>query len=703
MSTATWRELHLPQSLPSDSARGFLRSLAADRSRGALVIEAVGQGGSVSYRLGGSPGALSDVGHACAAFMPGVEIGRVAGRPEIDLALRLHGRRLAAGIASDRAAEISRAVLSALATAREGETLLLQVVLGAGIPPQAPRSRPPDPRQNLWSHVVSGPRPAPPSTANQMREREGQFQLTVFIRLGAAATSVSRQQALLRALVAALRTALGPGTRFDFRPADANRLDALPQRFGNPLSVDELVGMLGWPLDVDSYPGLPAPHPKKLRLLNPPKEVTRVFGETDAPGDPLPIGLDIAGALYHSLILGPTGSGKSNLALSQIVADMEAGRGVVVVDPQHGLVDQILKRAPAHRRDDIVVLDPSEEHPVGFNPLHSVQRSPELVADSILTIFRDLYPEMFGPRVADVLQAVLVSLAQTPGSTLTWIVPLLTDAAFRGNVVRSLADDYLRDFWLQFEHLSPAARSQWVSPVLARLRRLVLNPSLRRVLDQPKPRFDLSDIFGERPRILLVRLNSGVISESVAAILGSLLVNALYDQILGRAKVPPSDREPVSIFVDEAPAFVRLGGELEEATARSRALGAAWTFMAQFLDQFSPAMRVALQHNARNVVSFAVQSSDAKTLAAEAPQLEPADFMGLEKFHYYARLVRDGHPAPWISGRTLPPGPVISDPVELRRRSQANYGRLATDTAPVSLPQTSVPPDTIGRRPRRRA
>src|SRR3546814_16360960 len=95
-------------------------------------------------------------------------------------------------------------------------------------------------------------------------------------------------------------------------------------------------------------------------------------------------------------------------------------------------------------------------------------------------------------------------------------------------------------------------------------------------MDQAQPRFDLAEVFTKR-KILVVPLNSGVLGNDAAKLLGSLLVTSLRNLALARTSLPARERYPVSIYIDEAQDFLRLGGELPDALARSRSLALART------------------------------------------------------------------------------------------------------------------------------
>ena len=61
---------------------------------------------------------------------------------------------------------------------------------------------------------------------------------------------------------------------------------------------------------------------------------------------------------------------------------------------------------------------------------------PELVADNLLTIFKQLYGKYIGPRSADILYASLLTLAQRDDASLVTLPLLLTNAGVRRSQLR---------------------------------------------------------------------------------------------------------------------------------------------------------------------------------------------------------------------------------------------------------------------------
>ena len=62
----------------------------------------------------------------------------------------------------------------------------------------------------------------------------------------------------------------------------------------------------------------------------------------------------------HMYIIGKTGTGKSQFLEEMIIQDIQAGKGVAVVDPHGDLIEGVLSRIPPIGAEDVIYFDPSD-------------------------------------------------------------------------------------------------------------------------------------------------------------------------------------------------------------------------------------------------------------------------------------------------------------------------------------------------------
>ena len=687
-----WHQLRFAVPLATETAVGLVERILADASLGRVVLELRALGGQATWAVGSRAG--ERLVSVVRELVPGCRVSRRFSRRAVSQAVVVSARPVGTPLATERLSAVVRAVLAALAVTAEGEELVVQLRLGRRFAPQALGRVEPQGWLELLGLV------SPPSVSGErgrrMRAQVGRHRAAASLRLGVRAASPLRQRVLLQGLLGALRLLEGPGVRLRARTEHPAKLNSVrrPWRTGLELGAGEIVAMAGWPVGEGALPATPSAHPRVLALPAA-RETQRAFatGVADQAGERL--GISIGDALYHTVLLGPTGAGKSTALAHLALADIHAGRGVLLIDPKTDLVADILARIPEQRRDDVVVIDPTSSRPVGINPLARTQAarsgasssgggvlgggaSPELVADTVLATLKGVFAESWGVRVEQVLSAALVTLARTPGATLVDLPLVLTNAAYRQRLMAASGADPLGtgQFWAAYEALSEAQRQQWVGPVLTRLQPFLIRPHLRATLGQAAPSFDLGEVFTRR-RIVLVSLNKGVLGAESARLLGSLLVGQLWPLILARAAVEPSRRHVVSVFIDEVQDYLSLPGSLADALAQARSLGAAFHLAHQYRGQLPAALKAGIDANARNKIIFSLSAADAAELARQAIDLEAADFQLLPRFGVYARTMHHGRENPWCHATTLPPTPPTQDALALRAASQARYGQDA--------------------------
>ena len=686
-----WHQLRFALPLAQDAAVGLVERVLADSSLGRVVLELRAAGGQATWAVGSSAG--ERLARVVRELVPGCRVSRGFSRRAVDQAVVVSARPIGVGLATERLSAVVRAVLAALATTAKDEELVVQLQLGRRFSPQVLGRVEPQGWLELLGLVpipsLSGER------GRRMRAQVGRHRAAGCLRLGVRAVSPLRQRTLLQGLLGALRLLEGPGMRLRARTEHPAKLDSVrrPWRPGLELGAGEIVAMAGWPVGELPLPLLGSGHP---RLVAPPPEVgsgssQRVVGASAVPGEAGLVRLPITDAVYHTHLLGPTGVGKSTVLLSLALADAAEGRGLLLLDPKGDLATDFVARLPQERAADVVVLDPTNPCPVGFNPLAGPPELAVVTAEAVLGVLAELFRDSWGIRTADVLSAALLTLARIPQATLVWLVPLLTNPAFRHRVLALAPPDPLGTdvFWQGYEAKPVRTQAVEVAPVLNKLRQLMLRPGLRAMLGQAQPRFGLADLL-ERRRIVVVNLNQGLLGAGAARLLGTLLVSQLWQHLLARQAEPPERRQIVSVYIDEVQAFLAgLPGSLADALAQARSLGAAFHLAHQYRGQLSAEMIQAVESNTRSKVYFALSATDAAAAARLAPELEAADFQLLAQYQAYATVMHHGCRSGWFSLATRPAPPAVRDPALLYAASHARYGIPAEQTEAELIALTS--------------
>lgn len=319
----------------------------------------------------------------------------------------------------------------------------------------------------------------------------------------------------------------------------------------------------------------------------------------------------------HVAIVGKTGMGKTTLLQNLMRSDVRAGRGVALLDPHGDLCDTILASVPRARTNDVVLFDAADtSHPLSFNVLHCPR--PELrplVASGILSAFKKLYGEFWGPRMEHILRNAFLALLEVPGSTLLTVLRLLADTRFRQSLVAKLGDPVVRAFWQkEFAALPVRFQLEAVAPIQNKIGHFVSSPLLRNIMGQSRNGLDLRAVLDDG-RVLLVNLSKGRLGDDVSALLGSFLVTAIQLAAMSRADVAEGDRPDYYVYVDEFQNFATESFATILSEARKYRL--ALTLANQYLGQLDEATAKALFGNVGTLVSFQVGADDSEQLALQ--------------------------------------------------------------------------------------
>jgi Type IV secretion-system coupling protein DNA-binding domain len=707
LNAKAWRRslvaytLGLPVSLSADDVAAWLGHLVASTHVprfGLLVpppvgLEVVATVDGIRHILLVPKAMEGAVLAAIRAAIPGVRLvpdpDYLTTRPQVQTAAEARLTNLSRPLAHERGERASAALLASLSPLRAHEAVVLQwLFVGATMPaPATARSM----SAELVAAVLGESPSRDAETVQAARRKQAEPLLQAVVRLGVAAESRERRYQVFGWVWGCLRGLNAPGVQVVRRHVPERVVRdriiglAVPgTAWPMVLNTRELAGLLGLPLAGLMLPGLPRPGARQL----PPAAAMPTHGSaiavsTYAGMAERPLALATSDRLRHEWVIGPTGVGKSTLLCGQIVHDLEAGRGVVVIDPKGGdLIRDVLARVPESRREDVLVIDPSRtDRPVGINVLDVThgEHAEELAVDGLVHLMGSLWRSSWGPRTSDVLRNALLTLTHTRAAdgsrfTLVELPELLLNPAFRGFVTRQPGvPEPVRPFWAAYEEMSDGERAQVIGPSLNKLRSFTTRTAIRLMLGQSDG-VRLDEVFTKR-RILLVALPAGVIGTETAALIGSLIMAGLWQATLRRVTVAAERRHPVFIYLDEFQQILRLPLDLADMLAQARALGVGLILAHQYLGQLTDDVKTAVFGTIRTQIAFQVEHDDAKTLAARFAPLAAADLSGLGAYEIAMRPCVNGATLGPVTGRTLPLGPAIADDAALAQASRERYGR----------------------------
>lgn len=386
------------------------------------------------------------------------------------------------------------------------------------------------------------------------------------------------------------------------------------------------------------------------------QETISTLGYTNSRNRYRQFGIKQADRLSHIYVIGKTGTGKTTLLKNLIMQDIAAGRGCAILDPHGDLVESLYHWTQEHHKDrqsPVIYLNAPDQHqPFGYNPIRPV--SPPLrplLASGILEVFKKLWKEAWGVRMEHIFRNVLLTLLDLPESSLVDVQRILIDKNFLRSSMRHVTNPHVRNFWeKEFAKYSYRYRADAIAPIQNKIGGFLANPTLCRILTEPKQNLSLRKIM-DTGGVLLVNLAKGKMGEDASHLLGGLLMTSLGLAAFSRADIAETQRLPFHLFADEFQNFTTLS--IVNMTSELRKYKLGLILANQYLNQLDPDIRYAVLGNVGTLLSFRVGPQDAVYFEKEFdPVFSLQDLVNLPNYNLYIKLMIDGMPSKAFSAET---------------------------------------------------
>lgn len=380
------------------------------------------------------------------------------------------------------------------------------------------------------------------------------------------------------------------------------------------------------------------------------------FGKINFRGRNDVFGVKADDRTRHMYVIGKTGMGKTALLQNMTVQDVIHGNGVGVIDPHGDFAERILDFIPEHRIKDVVYFNPADsQFPVGLNLLEDVGYDERhLVASGLLGVFKKIWVDVWSARMEYLLNNAILALMEYPGSTLLDVNKMMTNKAFRREVMSHVQDPVVSEFWLeQFVNWGERLAGEATAAIENKVGQFTAAPLIRNIVGQKQSTIDFRDIM-DNGRILVVNLAKGYIGEENSRLLGAMTITKLYLSAMSRVDIPENERRDFVLYVDE---FQNFASEaFEGILSEARKYHLSLVLAHQYIEQMDEAVRNAVFGNIGTLISFRVGATDAEYLEKEfIPHFTIEDIVNLGKYHIILRLMIDGVGSMPFSGTTIEP------------------------------------------------
>lgn len=389
-----------------------------------------------------------------------------------------------------------------------------------------------------------------------------------------------------------------------------------------------------------------------------PEQIT-FFAKTDARGQQVPFGIKAKDRTKHVYVIGKTGMGKSTLLENMAVQDIKNGNGLAFIDPHGATAETLLEYIPEERVKDVLYFAPFDTaNPISFNVMEDVGPDKRhLVVSGLMSVFKKIWVDAWSARMEYILSNTLLALLEYPDSTLLGVNRMLSDKHYRSKVVANIQDPAVKSFWVdEFANYNERYMQEAGDAIKNKIGQFTSNPLIRNIVGQPHSSFDLREVMDGK-KILIANLSKGLVGESNANLLGSMLTTRLYLAAMSRADLTAAEIKEAPNFyfyVDEFQSFANA--TFADILSEARKYKLNLTIAHQYIEQMEEEVRNAVFGNVGTIIAFRVGPFDAEILETVfTPKFLAADIVNLGFAQIYLSLMIDGIGSQPFSAVTLPP------------------------------------------------
>lgn len=409
----------------------------------------------------------------------------------------------------------------------------------------------------------------------------------------------------------------------------------------------------------------------KLKQLPPPlinfEKERNVLGQIIFKSMMVKFGLKEEDARRHIHVIGGIGSGKSELLKYICLQAVDAGKGLVLMDPHGKLADEVVQLIPKERLKDVLYYDFSDsEYPVPFNFM-KVQGSRhkskadiiDETAEEFLNIMKNVFSDSWGVRTEKIFRHTGKALMEANDGSLWNAKQMLKNREYRQKVVGKIRNIAVKDFWeTEFIERQTASggykldseMKKAIDSPLTKLDRFLSSERILYMVAQDDC-IDFDECINKN-KIVIFKVPKGDLKEDNTQFLGNIVFSKLMMAFMSRK--PEEMMHETLLLVDEVQNFVTTNPkDFEVLMDELRKYGVQFVMAHQRVSQIQPIIS-AVRDNVGTTVCFKLgEESSSYMSKGFAGYLESRDLEQLEMRYAYVRALVDGKKTDPFLLRTL--------------------------------------------------
>ena len=286
--------------------------------------------------------------------------------------------------------------------------------------------------------------------------------------------------------------------------------------------------------------------PEKLKRPGIPLGINRYAGEENI------VYIPSNSKNFSMYEIGSTTSGKSNSIENQFIYHASNNASVIIFDFHNETANSVLTKIPSVVEDKTIILDPSSATHVPRLNFFCTNNEDEIGALAINSVdsFRALFRDYFTDKQAHILLKLITGILILKKNLTT--LPQLYKETREGDLFRKeiLAKtnnpEIIRFFSGEYRNFP----KETYASIDYKVSMFTADDRIRRIFSQFDNAFDLEFIMNNGG-ILINKFSIGLLGVGCASWMGSMTLAHVQKIAIRRASIPPEERKPCFIFIDE--------------------------------------------------------------------------------------------------------------------------------------------------------